>query len=131
MHSQTNLIELLDRKHNLVAEIENPSEFLLELGKFLEFIQSDRQLRFYIEQMINAYKRLIIERDHTFGEQERKAIDLRRNLAEICPALDDSEAEPATGKASPSLWGRPPHNVQSGSCSGVRPFRLSLLRPLR
>jgi hypothetical protein len=93
MYSQRELLELLERKYSLVADITNPAEFLLELSGFLEFVQSDRQLKFYSDQMVSDYQRRIPERDRAFEEQEQKTIELRHRLAEICPDLDDSDME--------------------------------------
>jgi hypothetical protein len=90
MHYQERLIELLDRRYSLVADAP-PQDFLLELDAFLDFIQSDEVLKYYVEQMLAQFQRRIQERDRAFEQQKQEAIALRHRLVEIFSDLDDSE----------------------------------------
>jgi hypothetical protein len=90
MHYQERLIELLDRRYSLVADA-SPQDFLLELDAFLDFIQSDEVLKYYVEQMVAQFQRRIQERDRAFEQQKREAIALRHRLVKIFPDLDDSK----------------------------------------
>ena len=93
MHGQKELIELLDRRYKLVADITDPAEFLLELNGFLGFIQTDRKLWPHVELLVNEYQRRERGRDLLFDAQLENVIELRHKLVVICPGLDDSDMD--------------------------------------
>ena len=89
MHYQDRLIDLLDRKFELVNELPVP-DFLLEIGSFVDFILQQENLESYASQILHQFQYQHTDYLREMEEIKQALIQLRWQLTEQFPQLDDT-----------------------------------------
>ncbi len=89
MSYQDRLIDLLDRKYNLV--VDSPSEdFWLELAGFLDFIRADETFKPYANRELLQFRDWLGEFRTALQTEIEEAIQIRAALISNFPGLNDS-----------------------------------------
>lgn len=87
---QSRLIDLLDRKFNLINGFSS-GDFLLELENFIHFTETDEMLSVFTTRLIERFRRKEGEHNQEREKSVEELVQIRDELIRMFPDLDDSE----------------------------------------
>jgi hypothetical protein len=93
------IVELLDRQVEFLLGQEEDADFLVQVEPFLRALRSEPRLALHLEDLRSEVLDSIRVMEEIDAELTPELVALRRELVELAPALDDSDAVRAGGQA--------------------------------
>lgn len=90
IYYQDRLIDLLDHKYELAAKLSG-SDFLLEVGSFIDFVLSQEIIEPYARQLASEFQCRESDYRDVTAQTKDGLVQLRRRLVEMFPDSDDSQ----------------------------------------